>query len=193
MNEMKNGVYTYVTKNGEETYNFDFRTDLSAVEKLKFVNSVVGIIVNEADYNSVIRDLIFDFYVVDIMTSVDTTGLKKSKTFLDDVEDFLLSTNIIEIVKANAFPTLFDELNDAVNKSIEYRTGIHPSLIGDAIVGLIKKIEKKIDGINLEDMMDMASVFGNMTEEFTPENIINAYINSDMHKKNLSEIEESKK
>lgn len=193
MNNTKMGVYTYTTENGDETYNFNFRTDLSVAEKLRFVNSVVDLVVDETRYNSVIRDLIFDFYIVDIMTDVNTKELKDSLSFLNDVEDFLLSTNIIEIVKANAFPTLFDELNDAVNKSIQYRTGIHPSPLSDALSSLFFALEKKINEIDLDSMMGMAQKFAGMGEDFTMENLVNAYMNSDVHKKNLEEIAEAKK
>lgn len=185
---MKNGVYTY---NGESR-NFNFRTDLSVAEKLKFVNSVMNLVVDEKHYNSVIRDTIFDFYIVDFMTDVSTKELKDSSTFLNDVEDFLLSTNVVEIVKANAFPTLFDELNDAVNKSIQYLTGIHPSPLSDALAHLLSTLEKKINEVDLDSMMGMTQKFASMTGNFTPDSIVSAYMNSDMYKKNLAEIAEAK-
>lgn len=185
---MKTGAYTY---NGE-SYGFKFYTDLSVANKTKFVNSVTSLVVDETHYNSVIRDLIFDFYIVDIMTDVDTKGLKDSHTFLNDVEDFLLSTNIVEIVKDNALSTLFDELNDAVDKSIRYLTGIHPSPLSDALASLLSTLKKKIDEVDLDSMMSMAQKFAGMTGELTPESIMNAYINSDFHKNNLEEIAEVK-
>lgn len=186
---MKNSTYTY---NGE-LHNFNFCTDLGIANKVKFVNSVVSLVVDKNHYNSVIRDLIFDFYIVDIMTDIDTAEFKDSPTFLNDVEDFLLSTNIAEIVKANAFPTLFDELNTAVDKSIQYLTGIHPSPLSDAIASFLSALEKKINEVDLDSMMDMAQKFAGMTGELTPESIINAYMASDTHKNNLAEIEEAKK
>ena len=188
MNEMKTGTYFY----NDESYNFNFKTDLSVVEKLRFVNSVADLVVDETHYNSVIRDLIFDFYIVDIMTDIETAELKDSRTFLYDVEDFLLSTNIVEIVKANAFPTLFDELNKAVDNSIQYLTGIHPNPLNDAIASLLFTLEKKINEVDLDSMMGMAQKFVGMGEDFTMENLVKAYMQSDIHKQNLAEIAEAK-
>ena len=181
---------TYI--HNDETYNFNFGTDLSIAEKQKFVNSVVSLVVSDDNYNSILRSLIFDFYVVDIMTDVDTDEFKVSPTFVNDVEQFLDETNIVDIVKANAFPTLFDELNNAVDKSIEYITGIHPSPLNESLASLVNTLEKKINEFDMDSMMSMAQKFVGMTGEFTPESIMDAYINSDMHKKNLEEIAESK-
>lgn len=189
MKEMKMGVFTY----NNEASNFNFRTDLSVAEKLKFVNSVTSLVVDETYYNSVIRDIIFEFYIVDMMTDIDTKELKDSLNFLDDVEDFLLSTNIVEIVKANAFPTLFDELNAAVDKSIAYLTGIYPSPLSDAFSSLLSTLEKKINEVDLESMMGMAQKFAGMGDDFTMENLVKAYMESDIHKQNLAEIVEAKK
>ena len=189
MNEMKIGAYI----RGDENYEFKFYTDLTASKKLKLVNTVVNLIVDETHYNSVVRDLLFDFYVIDIMTDIDVTDLKQSDNFLDDVEDFLLETNIIEIIKANAFPTLFDELNKAVDDSIEYLTGIHKNPINDALSSLLSTLEKKVNEVDLNSMMSMAQKFTGMTGELTPESIMNAYINSDVHKQNLAEIAAAKK
>lgn len=191
MKNMKNAMLgTYIK--GEETYNFNFGTDLSTVDKLKFVNSVVGLLVTDKNYNSIIRDLVTDFYIIDIFTDVDITELKESSVFVSDVEQFLEETNIIDIVKANMVVGLLDELNKAIDNSIAYLTGIHLSPLNEALASLINTLEKKINGVDLDSMMGMAQKFIGMTGEFTPESVVNAYINSDMHKKNLEEIEKSK-
>lgn len=193
MKEVKMGVYTRKTENTEESFEFKFYTDLTVAQKLLFTNSVTNLVVDENNYNSIIRDIIFDFYIVDIMTDIETDDFKKSPNFLRDVEDFLLSTNIVDVVKANVIPALFEELNKAVDKAIEYKTGIHPSPIGDSLASLIKTIEKKVNEIDLNDMMGMVQKFAGMTGELTPESIVNAYMNTDIHKNNVIEIEEAKK
>lgn len=193
MKNMKNVMMgTYVR--GDELIDFNFGTDLSIADKQKFVNSVVDLVVNDLErkYNSILRDLIFDFYTIDFLTDIDTTVLKESSFFVNDVEQFLEETNIVDIVKANASPTLFDELNKAVDKSISYLTGIHTNPINEAVASLISALEKKVNEFDMGSMMDMAQKFVSMTGELTPDSVVNAYINSDMHKKNLEEIAESK-
>ena len=189
LNEMKTGVYIH----NEDSYTFKFYTDLTTSKKLKFVNSVVDLLVDETHYNSVIRDLVFDFYVVNIMTDIDTTELVKSETFSDDVEEFLLSTNIVDIVKANAFPSLFIELNNAIDDSISYLTGIHKNPLNDSLSSLFYTLEKKIEEVDMSKAMEMANMLNGMTGEFTPESIVNAYLKSDTHKQNLAEVAKSKK
>ena len=181
---------TYIR--GEDTVNFNFGTDLSMADKLKFVNSVVDLLVDDEHYNSVIRDLVIDFYIIDIFTDVDTTELKKSSFFVNDVEKFLEETNIVDIVRANASPTLFDELNKAIDDSIEYLTGIHFNPLNAALASLVSTLENMVGEFDMGSMMDMAQKFVSMTDKLTPESVVNAYINSDMHKNNLEEIAESK-
>ena len=199
MKETKLGVYTRITENGNETYNFNFRTNLTAHEKRVFVRTVTEALVGDTYYDSVLRDIIFDYTTILTLTDVDMSFLRTMDedgeviTDIELLEEFLLETNIIEIVKANAFPTLFDELNNAVDKSIEYRTGIHPSPIADSLASLLSTLEKKIKEVDLGNAMEIAQKFAGMTDEFNLDNLVNAYMKSDLHKANLEEIAESKK
>lgn len=195
MKNMMTGTYTY----NDESYNFNFITRLSAFEKLIFVNSVVDTLVGDNRYDSIVKDLIFDFNIVRVFTNIDTSFVNVRD---DDnnvinpiipIEQFLEETNVVKIVKVNMENGLLDELNKAVDKSIEYRTGIHPSPIADSIASLLSILEKKISEIDLGNAMEMVQKFAGMTGELTPESIVNAYMASDLHQKNLEEIAESKK
>lgn len=196
MKNIKTG--TYINYTTDESYNFEFATDLSAYRKMMFVNYVVNSIVDDDRYDSIVRDLIFDFGIVSIFTDVDTSFINRT----DDegnlinpiifIEQFLEETNVVDIVKANMEAGVLEELNKAVDKSIEYKTGIHPSPISDALASLLSTLENKINEVDLDSMMGMAQKFANMTGELTPESVVSAYINSDMHKANLDEIVESK-
>lgn len=174
MENVMNGTYF----KGEESFNFNFYTDVTYSMKLEYVNSVVETLVDEYNYNSIIKDLISDFYIIINFTDVDVVDIMESETFLDDAEMFLEETNIIDIVKANMKEGLLEELNNAINLSISYRTGIKINPLGEALAKLISTIEKKIGEIDLDDAMDMMQKFTSMTGELTPESLVNAYINS---------------
>ena len=194
MKNIKTGTYFY----NEESYDFNFATDLSAYSKMMFVNYVVNSLVDEDRYDSIVRDLIFDFGLVGILTDIDTSFINqvdnKGKVIspIIPIEQFLEETSVVDIVKANMVDGLLDELNKAVDKSIEYRTGIHPSPLNDALANLINTLEKKINEFDMSSAMEMAQKFAGMTGDLNVDSIVNAYINSDMHKKNLEEIAESK-
>ena len=194
MKNVKTGTYFY----NDESYDFEFATDLSAYKKMVFVRYVVNSIVDGDNYDSIVKDMIFDFGLVSIMTDIDTSFINKK----DDegnsinpiifIEQFLEETSVIDVIKANMRDGLLEELNDAVNKAIEYRTGIHPSPLNDALASLVSTLEKKVNEYDMGSMMEMAQKFAGMTGELTPESVVNAYINSNMHKQNLEEIAESK-
>ena len=195
MKNIKMGTYFY----NDETYSFNFATDLSAYRKMMFVNYVVDSIVDDNRYNSIVRDLVFDFGLVSICTDINTSFINQ----IDDdgnlinpmifIEQFLEKTNVVDIVKSNMEVGLLEELNNAVDKSIEYQTGIHPNPINDALASLLSTLEKKVSELDTDSMMKMAQKFASMAGKLTPETVVSAYINGDVHKKNLEEIAENKK
>lgn len=194
---MKN-VVTSSYINGDEIHEFEFYEELSAANKVKFVNSVTSILVDGDNYNSIIHDIIFDFYIVDVFVTDEGTkalvnSLITSENFLEDVEKFLDETNIAEIIKAGVGHGLVGELSKAVNLNLEYLTGIHPNRLNESLANLVDTIERKISEVDLSAMTEMAQLFAESADDFTTENIVKAYMNSDMHKSNLEEIEESKK
>lgn len=194
MKEMKKGVFIY----NDESYNFDFKTSLSAYDKQMFIKSVVDNLVSDDGYDVVIRDLIFDFVIIDVFTNIDTSFIEMKDDNDNDIspiiliEHFLEETNVVDIVKANMEAGLLDELNHAVDLNIQYLTGIHPNPLNEAIASLVSTLEKKVNEVDLDSMMSMAQKFAGMTKDFTLDNIVNAYMNSDVHQKNLEEIKEAK-
>lgn len=195
MKEMKNGVFTYK----DESYNFDFKTSLSAYDKMIFVKTVVDNIVGDNSYDVVIKDLIFDFAIIEVFTNIDTSFINTKDENGDDIdsiiliEHFLEESNVVDVVKENMDVGLLDELNHAVDLNVQYLTGINPNPLNEAIASLVSTLEKKINEVDLDSMMDMAQKFASMTDDFTLENAVNAYMNSDIHKENLAEIAEAKK
>lgn len=181
---VKMGVYT---RNGE-SISFNFYTNLRAVDKMRFVDTVTGYVVGD-NYNSVIRDMMFDFTIIDIFTDVDISEITNSKTnSINMIEDLLDETNIAAIVKANAENGLIAELEKAVDDNIEYRTGVRRNPIADGISSLLNTIETKLAGIDTDGMMQMAQVISGMSGEMTPERVLEAYSKSDMFKERYAQL-----
>ena len=172
--EVKTGVYTY----GDEEIAFNFVTDLTAAQRAGLVASVTDSVVLEDHYYSILRDMIFDMQIVSVMTDVDTAMYIGDEHQIEDIESFLTATNIVEIVKENAAPGLIRSMSDAIDKDIEYKTGIHTNPVGIALASLLQTVENKVDGIDLDSMMDMAQAFSNVTGELTPDSMIEAYAKS---------------
>lgn len=181
---VKMGVYT---RNGE-SISFNFYTNLRAVDKTKFVDTVTDYVVGN-NYNSVIRDMMFDFTIIEIFTDVDITEITNSNTnAINMIEDLLDETNIAAIVRANAESGLIAELEKAVDDNIEYRTGVRRNPIADSISSLLNTVETKLAGIDTEGMMKMAQVISGMSGEITPEKMLEAYSKSDMFKERYAQL-----
>lgn len=177
-NEFKNGVYT----KGEKTFEFSFITDLSASKKMDFVNSVVGYVVTDSDYNFVIKDIIFDFEIIHKFTNYNISDIKEADDTLGAIEELLNTTNIVEIVKENMVSGLYDELVKAVNLDIQYKTGIHSNDIIVAVERILDTIEEKVKDIDTKNIDEFIKIFNSVSGEMTPDKLLEAFAKSDMYK-----------
>lgn len=184
---VKTGAYTY--KN--ESIPFNFYTEFRAVDKIKFINAVCDTLI-DTNYYSVIRDLVFDFQIVNVFTDVVVPELQDSPSPISIIEEFLDDTNIVEIVKANVDKKLIAELEKAVDENIEYRTGIHKNTLEDALTSLLHTVEQKINDVDTEGMMEMAMKLNSISDELTPERILQAYSETDMFKNRIYEKEQER-
>lgn len=175
----KAGLYTYK----EKDYNFNFYTDIDLITKAKFVANVTDLVVSDKNYQSVLRDVIFDFQLISMLTDVDLSEINESGYMLGKIVDLVTNSNIVDIVKANAVEGLIDELNESVDNNIEYKTGIHRNPLNEGLTSLLKTIESKISQINLDELVGLAQSISGVSGEITADKIIEAYGNSNVFKK----------
>ena len=184
---VKTGAYTYK----DESIPFNFYTELRAVDKIKFINAVCDTLI-DTNYYSVIRDLVFDFQIVNVFTDIVVPELQDSPSPISIIEEFLDDTNIVEIVKANVDKKLIAELEKAVDENIEYRTGIHKNTLEDALTSLLHTVEQRINDVDTEGMMEMAMKLNSISDELTPERILQACSETDMFKNRIYEKEQER-
>lgn len=184
-NEIKTGVYTL---DGEDT-PFAFYTSLSAYRKAQFVNSVSNILVGD-NYNYVIRDLAFDFCIVAIFTDIDTADVQDADDGITAMEEFVEKFKpVVDIVKANSVDGVLDELHKAIDLNIEYRTGIHINPISSSLATLIDTVERKIDGIDLDGIMDLAQSMSGISDELAADKLLDAYAKTNIFKEHWGDSE----
>lgn len=188
-NNIRTGVYTNADG---DSIPFKFKTSLSMQEKMSFVKSVTNTIVGN-NYMSLARNMFFDFYIIEFFTDIDTNvfdnnGLDGGQ-LIYTIENLLSGTNISDIVKENIDKHLLDELNQAVDLDIEYRTGIRENTIEKSLIRLIDTFDRKIENINSEDMMNVIGMLASMSDELTPEKMIDAFVNTDVFKANHEAVE----
>lgn len=184
---MKKNVKTAIyTRNGQQE-SFNFYTNLKMSDKIEFVSDVVSVLISE-NYYSVLRSVIFDFMLIDTFTDIDTHSIMISNSAIDDMEDFLVETDVVDIIKINVDAGLIDELNKAVDDAIEYKTGIHKNYIEESISRLLDTVEKKVSEFDTDSMMQMAKTFSGISGELTADKVLEAYTKSDIFQKNHENI-----
>ena len=175
------GMTTYVSANGVDI-EFNYCCDIPMSQKIAFVDSVVNPVVGDDYYYPMIKDIMFDFRMIQFFTDIDT-DVVDGDDVIDQIVEFLESTNAADVVRVSVDLDAVQELYEVVDKAIEYKTGIHPSPIADGIASILDTLEQKFAGIDMDAMTGMAKVFSKLQGDITPDKMLEAYANSDVFKK----------
>lgn len=186
-NEVKTGVYTIDGKDNP----FAFYTSLNAYRKSQFVVSVCNTLVGD-NYNYVLDDLVFDYFIVAIFTDIDVSEVQKSDNGISAMEEFVEKFKpVIDTVKANAVDGVLDELRKAIDLNIEYRTGIHINPISSSLANLLDTLNNKFSGFDFDKMMEIAEPMSKIAGELTPEKMIDAYAKTNIFKEHWGNSEKN--
>ena len=176
------GMTTYTNVRNGATTEFNYCYDISMSQKIAFVNSVVNPVVGDDYYYPMIKDIMFEFRMIQFFTDIDT-DVVDGDDVIDQIVKFLESNDAADVVKVSVNFDVVQGLYDAVDKAIEYKTGIHPSPIADGIASILDTLEQKFAGIDMDAMTGMAKVFSKLQGNITPDKMLEAYANSDVFRK----------
>lgn len=189
MNDSTNYVASDTFEYNGKTIEFKYFTRFNMSNRIAFIDAVVESIVGDNYYYPMLKDMMFDYQLMlrfsDVVMSEyvgDTTDMKTG-VFIDTIEKFLDETNIGTIMRLGIDVDELSILMDGVDSAIEYKTGIHPSPIADAVASLLDTVEQKFAGVDMNSMNGMAKVFSKMNGDITPEKMLDAYANSDVFKR----------
>ena len=194
-------VKVYTNKIDGTQNEFNYCTDIPMKRKIAFVANVMNMLTSGGYYNGIAKEMFFDFEIIREFTDVNT-DLEDKKDAIGFIEDIVYNTDIVEQIKAEIAPELLASLEKAVNDNISYRTGIHIHPIEDAIADLISgdwlkdailnvlnNANDKLKQFDIDAFTGFMNKIKDMPLNFTPDKVIEAYMNTDAFKANQTERE----
>lgn len=186
MNEIKIAKFEYDDGTSINEYEYTYKTDLSLKEKAEFVVLVTNKVVSE-HYNKMMYNFVFDLELIRMFADID---IEKTVLGIDENADdwehifalqrFMTETTVLSEIKDGIRPGLLDELKEAVDYNIEYKTGIHHNRVEDAIMGLIDLLSEKVKSlaIDSDSAKKIVELFPRFVKNTSSQEIINAIASS---------------
>lgn len=211
MNTMYDRKIGYYSKYGEEgTTEFSFNTGTTLSGKLAIINNTIASITDDVNgkilYHSIAKDIFFRYFVIKNMTDVDTSDIDElirdskdndnetnSSDVIDAIEDFVLSTNIFEIVHLNT-GNFIDTLYASLNYDLTAYTGVREDLnnILKSATDLVNVIIDKVSDFDVPTIMEAGKKLSQMKGKPDEEKIVKAFMETDEYKTTQDEIIENK-
>ena len=167
----------------EKEIDFKYRTELTLQQKVSFVNFVLGVIFDDDYCFSIIKNEVFDIALIYMFTDV----LKYDEDFtfsLNNIEEMLNTTNVIEILKKEIDNDLIKDLNEVIDINIAYKTSVNVNSISTSFSSLLKTIENKVSDFDVDEFSNTLKKFGDITNGMSPDKIMELYTKTDAYKKN---------
>ena len=167
----------------EKEIDFKYRTELTLQQKVSFANFVLGVIFDDDYCFSIIKNEVFDIALIYMFT--DVLQYEEDFTFsLNNIEEMLNTTNVIDILKKEIDNDLIKDLNEVIDINIAYKTGVNVNSISTSFSSLLKTIENKVSDFDVDEFSNTLKKFGDITNGMSPDKIIELYTKTDAYKKN---------
>ena len=169
---------------GEEK-DFSYYTDIDMNKKLRFVNAVTDYVINEKsnNYYSVMRDMFFDFEIIEMFTDIDLTDYYSSDNAVNDIEKLVdENKDVLAEIKSNLAEGVFESLSNNVDYNLAFRTGIHKDTLASSLSQFIGVLEAKLNTVDFNNLTEMSEKLNEVADKITPEKIVDAYGNSKLYK-----------
>lgn len=167
----------------EKEIDFKYRTELTLQQKVSFVNFVLGVIFDDDYCFSIIKNEVFDIALIYMFT--DVFQYDEDFTFsLNNIDEMLNTTNVIEILKNEIDKDLIKDLNEVIDINIAYKTGVNVNSISTSFSSLLKTIENKVSDFDVDEFSNTLKKFGDITNGMSPDKIMELYTKTDAYKKN---------
>lgn len=188
MSDQRITVEKYDYKGKEYTYSI--YSNVNIIKKQTFVNTVANMIVTDDGYQMLLKEKLFYFQLISVFTDifVDSQAEIAERGFnLQEIVEFIQNTNVVATIAENLDDGVFEELTEAVNLSIEYKTGIHDDPIKQGLNHLVSIIENKINKIDIDSLVGFAKIIKDNPDILSTDKVAEIYSKSDNFKKLISD------
>lgn len=142
-----------------------------------FVDRVVNAIVSDDIYRPLLRDVMFNFFLISDFTDIDISDFEDNSDAIE-IERFVNNSSVAdEIKRAWGYKTV-SKLNDAIDASVAFKTGFDPHGLSFEIKKLINYINSYVNEISIDDVKEFMNRFNQINGDITPENVVESYIKS---------------
>lgn len=200
---MEEKIYSakYVNPFDGKEKEYSYWTDISAVNKAALVQTVVSLVANDGFYDGLLRDIFFKQAIIVAFTDIqmgvpneqsaqdmiDTSSVEKAEKFVEE-------SGVAEEVMSHMKPSTLASIVRSIDENIEYKTGIRQHGLEKALTELVESLTEKINAMDISSLNDVLGKVASMQGNFTPDNVLNAYMGTDMFKDNAEKrVEISKK
>lgn len=174
----------YIDPFDGKTYEYTYKDNLSLAEKMLFVSSVVDKVYDGEMYFGFAKDFFIRQAIIAYFTNVKMDEMNGGS---DLIEKFVYDTDIVDTVMEDMSNGVIAELEKAIDENIQIKTGIKKRNLEDAIIEVLDKMSSKVDEIDVQTLLSFMKKLADTQGEFTPEQVLNAYMNTDMFKQNAEE------
>ena len=188
MNYTEKSTYTH---NGE-VIEFNYSPTATYTEQVSFVDIVSKNVFVDGNYLLLLEDITFNFMLVKTFTDIKADCIAEGD--IDAFAEFDKATDITNKLRKLINPQLIKSLETSVKDNIVYKKNIAHDNISTALVDLINTVKEKIeafgDGLDSNAVMEFIQKFSEA--DLNSESIVDAYLNSDVHKNKVTELVDSK-
>lgn len=175
----------------EKEVDFEYIKELTMKQKIDFVNNVLETLFQNDYYYSIIKDELINIMLINSFTNIFIMDEDFSFT-INNIDEFLSNTNAVDVLLEEIPSELIKELHDVIDKNIIYKTGINENSLSTVFSSLLKTIEEKVSVFDMEGLANTLKEFGDITNNFSQEEIMNLYTKTADFKKNYEGVIQSK-
>lgn len=180
---MSENIYKY--NNKEIKYKIKSYVNMS--DRIKIIKNTTRLCLIDDDYFSCLKDIAFDIALINVLTDIDLGDMS-----IDDTENFIKNTNVIDSIKSAIGENFIEKLKQETSYNIEYKTGIHEDSVSKSISNFFKILNEKIhfDQVKADTILEKLNTLN--LENLDINAIVDAYVKSEEFKSNKSDLINSK-